>query len=53
MKISTTAMRFSTSCKIYFVQDFINYVYDIILAKLQNVEAKVKEEVRYNKENAV
>lgn len=52
-KLADRAIADSPQAEHLFVQDFIkNDVYDIILAKLQNVEAKV-EEVADSKENAV
>ncbi len=52
-KLADRAIADSPQAEHLFVQDFIkNDVYDIILAKLQNVEAKV-EEVTDSKENAV
>ena len=52
-KLADRAIADSPQAEHLFVQDFIkNDVYDIILAKLQNVEAKV-EEVADSKENTV
>lgn len=52
-KLADRAIADSPQAEHLFVQDFIkNDVYDIILAKLQNVEAKV-EEIADSKENVV